>query len=290
MILYAFIVNPAAGSGRARKALPAIEAEMRRRGVGCRVLLTEYPGHATELAKAAAMEAGCEGVIAVGGDGTAYEVACGLLDSAVPMGIIPVGTGNDFIKTIGTPRSMQQALEFILTHPARPVDVGQLNDRLFLNVSGTGFDVAVLECMEDAKKVVRGIWPYLIGVIRAIFRYRPVHVSWTVDGEAGEQDVLLCAVANGRYIGGGIPICLEAAPDDGLLDLVLVENKPRWMIPFYLPGLLMGRVLRFPFTKHQRCREVTMSSPGMHLNVDGEVQQVDQVRFSVLPGRLMMFW
>ncbi|MCH5285788.1 MAG: diacylglycerol kinase family lipid kinase [Christensenellaceae bacterium] len=290
MTLYAFIVNPAAGSGRARKALPAIEAEMHRRGVGCRVLLTEYPGHATELAKAAAMEAGCEGVIAVGGDGTAYEVACGLLDSAVPMGIIPVGTGNDFIKTIGTPRSMQQALEFILTHPARPVDVGQLNDRLFLNVSGTGFDVAVLECMEDAKKVVRGIWPYLIGVIRAIFRYRPVHVSWTVDGEAGEQDVLLCAVANGRYIGGGIPICLEAAPDDGLLDLVLVENKPRWMIPFYLPGLLMGRVLRFPFTKHQRCREVTMSSPGMHLNVDGEVQQVDQVRFSVLPGRLMMFW
>lgn len=288
--MYAFIVNPAAGSGRAQKAEAVIEAAMRERGVDFRILRTERPGHATELAKAAAMKPGCKGVIAVGGDGTAYEVACGLLDSAVPMGIIPVGTGNDFIKTIGTPKDTKQALDFILTHPARPVDVGRLNERMFLNVSGTGFDVAVLECMEDAKKVVRGIWPYLIGIIRAILHYKPAHVSWTVDGEAGEQDVLLCAVANGRYIGGGIPICPKADPDDGLLDFIVVENKPRWMIPFYLPGLLMGRVLRFPFTKHRRCREVTMSSPGMHLNVDGEVQLVDQVRFSVLPGRLMMYW
>lgn len=288
--MYAFIVNPAAGSGRSMKAIPVIEEEMNRRGVAYRMLLTERPGHATELAKAVCMEADCEGVIAVGGDGTAYEVACGLLDSEVPMGIIPVGTGNDFIKTVGTPKDPKQALDFILTHPARPVDVGRLNDRMFLNVSGTGFDVKVLECMEDAKKVVHGIWPYLVGIVRAIFRYQPVHVAWTVDGEAGEKDVLLCAVANGRYIGGGIPICPKAEPDDGLLDLIVVDNKPRWMIPFYLPGLLMGRVLRFPFAKHLRCREVVMTAPGMHLNVDGEVQLVDQVKFSVLIGRLRMFW
>lgn len=288
--MYTFIVNPTAGSGRAAKAMPILRAEMEKRGMAYNMIETERPGHGTELASQAAREPGCKGVIAVGGDGTAYEVACGLLGSSTPMGIIPVGTGNDFIKTVGIPKDVRQALECILTQPARPVDVGRLNDRLFLNVSGTGFDVAVLECMEDAKKVVSGILPYLIGIVRAIFRYRPVHVAWTVDGDSGEQDVLLCAVANGRYIGGGIPICLAAEPDDGLLDFILVENKPRWMIPFYLPGLLMGRVLKFPFTTHRRCREMTISAKGMHLNIDGEVQAMDEVRFSVMPEELMLFW
>lgn len=288
--MYTFIVNPAAGSGRAEKAAEALRTEMNRRGIDCRFLMTERPGHGTELARAAAADQKCAGVIAVGGDGTAYEVACGLMDSGVPMGIIPAGTGNDFIKTTGTPKDAMQALDFILTHPARPIDTVRLNDRLFLNVSGTGFDVTVLECMEDAKKVVHGIWPYLIGIVRAIFRYCPVHVTWTVDGETRDQDVLLCAVANGRYIGGGIPICLKAEPDDGLLDLIIVENKPRWMIPFYLPGLLMGKVLTFPFTTHQRCREVVMRAPGMHLNIDGEIAIMDEARFASLPGRLVLYW
>lgn len=289
-IMYTFIVNPTASSGKAKKAIAVIEEDMKSRGISYQVLHTDRPGHATELATEAARRDDCDAVIAVGGDGTAYEVACGLMDSGKPMGIIPAGTGNDFIKTIGTPRDVKAALAFILSHQARPIDVGRLNDRLFLNVSGTGFDVAVLECMEDVKKVVGGIWPYLVGILRAIFQYKAVHVSWTVDSVTQEQDVLLCAVANGRYIGGGIPICPDAAPDDGLLDLIVVENKPRWKLPFYLPGLLMGKVLSFPFTMRQRCREVVMTSPGMHLNVDGEVQAVDQVRFSVLPGHLMMFW
>lgn len=284
-----FILNPAAGSGRARKAISVIEKIMGEKGLAYQLLTTERPGHASQLARQAAEE-GSDSVFAVGGDGTAYEVACGLVDTGVPMGIIPVGTGNDFIKTVHIPGDAAQALQFALTHPARPVDVGRLNDRLFLNVSGTGFDVQVLECMEDAKKVVHGIWPYLIGIVRAIFRYRPVHVSWTVDGETGEKDVLLCAVANGRYIGGGIPICLKAEPDDGLLDFIVVDNKPRWMIPFYLPGLLMGKVLNFPFTAHRRCEAVTMRSPGMHLNIDGEVQALDEVSFAVMPGRLLMHW
>ena len=288
--MYTFIVNPAAGSGRAQKAISLIEDEMRKRKLDHQMLITEYPGHATELARQTAAEEGCHSVVAVGGDGTAYEVACGLMDSGVPMGIIPVGTGNDLIKTVGIPGNAMSALDFLLTHPARPVDVGRLNDRLFLNVSGTGFDVQVLECMEDVKKVLHGIWPYLIGVVRAIFRYHPVHVAWMVDSVTCEQDVLLCAVANGRYIGGGIPICPAAEPDDGLLDLIVVENKPRWKLPFYLPGLLIGKVLGFPFTTHQRCEAVTMRSPGMHLNVDGEVQVVDEVSFSVMPGRLMLHW
>lgn len=288
--MYTFIINPVAGNGFALRTKEKIRHVMEEKQLPYRFMDTAYPGHATVLARQAAQKGGCSGVIAVGGDGTAYEVACGLIHTQVPLGIIPAGTGNDFIKTVGIPGKPLEALEFILTHPARPVDVGGVNDRLFLNVCGTGFDVTVLDYTESAKKYCRGILPYLIGLVRAIFHYKPVHILYTADGETVERDALICSVANGRFIGGGIPICPDAAPDDGMLDLVLVDNRPRWQIPFYLPGLLMGKVLRFGVTTHRRCREVQIASQGMRLNVDGEIQQVDEVSFSIQPGRLMLYW
>lgn len=283
------IVNPIAGNGYTLKVSRELESALKQRHVCYRMWYTEHPGHAATLAREAAQE-DCEGVVAVGGDGTAYEVACGLFGSRVPMGIIPAGTGNDFVKTIGTPRAALEALDFILTHPARPADVGRVNDRLFINVCGTGFDVTVLECTQAAKQHCRGMLPYLIGLIQGIFHYRPTHLRLTVDGQTREQDVMICSIANGRFIGGGIPICPAAQPDDGLLDLVVVEHKPRWMIPFYLPALLMGRILRFPFTRHCRCQSVSLAAQGMRFNMDGEVFPMDEVSVSVSPGSLELFW
>ena len=290
MSLLTLIVNPTAGNGYALKMEQPIRQVLEEQDVPYTILRTEYPGHATALARKAAQAADCTGVVSVGGDGTAYEVACGLMGTSVPLGVIPAGTGNDFVKTVGIPRKPMAALERILTGVPRPVDVGSMNDRLFLNVCGTGFDVTVLDYTVAAKKYVRGILPYLIGLVRAIAHYRPVHVRMETDGVVQERDVLICSVANGRFIGGGIPICPEAAPDDGLLDLVVVENRPRWMIPFYLPGLLMGKVLAFGVTSHCRCREVEIVSPGMRLNVDGEILSLDGASFAVQPGRLLLYW
>ncbi|MBQ8555188.1 MAG: diacylglycerol kinase family lipid kinase [Clostridia bacterium] len=286
-----FIVNPTAGNYHALRIQTLLKQELSKRGIDkCRFVRTERPGHATELARAAAMNPDCTGVVAVGGDGTAFEVACGLMDTNVPLGIIPAGTGNDFIKSVNIPKKPLEALDFILSHQARPVDVGSLNDRLFLNVCGTGFDVTVLDYTLAAKKYVRGILPYLIGLVRGIFHYAPVHVRFTVDGLTEERDVLICSVANGRFFGGGISICPDAAPNDGKLDLVVVENKPKWMIPFYLPGLLMGRVLKFRITTHKRCDTVEIVSKGMRLNVDGEILTMDRANFHVEGGKLLLFW
>lgn len=285
-----FIVNPMAGNGYSLKVEKQLKAELDRRGVSCRFLRTDGPRHATELARSAAAEETCSGVVSVGGDGTAYEVACGLMNTGVPMGIIPAGTGNDFIKSVSIPRNPIKALELVLSGKARPVDVGGINDRLFLNVCGTGFDVTVLDYTLAAKKYVRGILPYLIGLVRGIAHYEPVHVRFTVDGVTEERDVLICSVANGKYFGGGIAICPEATADDGKLDLVVVENKPRWMIPFYIPALLMGRVLKFPFTMHKRVEALDLYCKDMRLNADGEVSVVDDVHFSILKGALTLFW
>lgn len=285
-----FIVNPAAGNGYALKIEQQIQAEITRRNLTCSFVHTDRPGHATELARSAADTSECTGVIAIGGDGTAYEVACGLMNSGVPMGIIPAGTGNDFIKTVSIPKKPLEALEFILTHKPRPVDVGGLNDRLFLNVCGTGFDVTVLDYTLAAKKYCRGLLPYLIGLIRGIAHYKPVHVRFTVDGHTEEREVLICSIANGRYFGGGIAICPEATADDGLLDLVIAEHQPRWKLPFLVPTLLMGGIDKFSFTTHKRCKTVELYSEGMRLNADGEVSNIDQAKFSVLQGALTLFW
>ncbi len=285
-----FIVNPTAGNGYALKIEQQVQAEMARRGLACQFVRTEHPGHATDLAKAASSTNGCTGVIAIGGDGTAYEVACGLMNTGVPMGIIPAGTGNDFIKTVSIPKKPVEALEFILTHDARPVDVGGLNDRLFLNVCGTGFDVTVLDYTLAAKKYCRGLLPYLVGLIRGIAHYKPVYVRFTVDGHTEEREVLICSIANGRYFGGGIAICPEATADDGLLDLVIAEHQPRWKLPFLVPSLLMGRIDKFSFTTHKRCKTVELYSKGMRLNADGEVSEMDEAKFSVLQGALTLYW
>ncbi len=285
-----FIVNPTAGSGRALKIEKQLREALEARGTEAVFLRTQEPGHATVLAREAAQQEGCTGVVAVGGDGTCYEVACGLKGTEAPLGIIPAGTGNDFIKTVGIPKKPLEALELILRGNARPVDVGQVNDRLFLNVSGTGFDVTVLDFTLSAKKYVKGILPYLIGLVRGIRHYKPVHMRFTADGVTEERDVLICSVANGRFFGGGIPICPDAAPDDGFFDLVVVENKPRWMIPFYLPSLLFGRVLKFPFTLHKRVKNVSIHAPGMRLNMDGEIEPRDEAHYEILPGALRLFW
>ncbi len=285
-----FIVNPQAGSGYALKVESLLKDELRRRGIEARFCRTKAPGHATELARAAAADPDCRGVVSVGGDGTAFEVSCGLMGTGVPLGIIPAGTGNDFVKTVSIPKKPLEALEIILNKAARPVDVGVFNDRLFLNVCGTGFDVTVLDYTLAAKKYVRGILPYLIGLVRAITRYKPVHLRFTADGITEDRDVLICSVANGRFFGGGIPICPDARPDDGLFDMVVVENKPRWMIPFYLPGLLIGKVLTWPFTSHKRVSDVRIESKGMRFNADGEIFDLDDVHISIRHDQLSLFW
>ena len=288
--MFIFILNPTAGNGRAEAVRREIENEMNARHIAYSFMQTEHPGHATELAAAAAGNSDCEAVIAVGGDGTAFEVASGLLDSGKPFGIIPAGTGNDFIKSTGTPKKPMDALAFILSKKPRPADVATLNGRMFLNVCGCGFDVTTLDYTIEAKKRFRGILPYLIGLVRAIAHYKPVPVKLNVNGLELEQDALICAVANGQFFGGGIQICPQATIDDGKLDMVLIDHKPRWMIPFFLLPLLLGQVLKFPFTHHIRCQHAVIESPGMRMQIDGEIFTMDRAEIQLLPGQLMLYW
>ncbi|MBQ9252283.1 MAG: diacylglycerol kinase family lipid kinase [Clostridia bacterium] len=285
---HAFIVNPTAGSGFALQTMQRLEEILRQRSLAYRVFSTEYPGHATELAKQLAQDPEALEVISVGGDGTAFETASGLAGTEKPMGIIPAGTGNDFIKSAGIPKDPEQALETILKGKPVSVDMGRRNEGSFLNVCGTGFDVTVLDYAEKLKQKYRGLLPYFLGLLQAIAHYKPVHLKIQAEGLEEEGDYLICAIANGRYIGGGIPICPAAEITDQKLDLVLVKNVPRRRIPLYLPGLMMGKVLNFRITRHYRVDWISFQGKGLRVNVDGEILPLDRVDFPIRPGTLRL--
>ena len=278
---YAFILNPIAGNGFALETMEKIETEMKQRGLPYRVLRTESPGNATELARRLANEPGIRAVISVGGDGTAFEVASGMMNTGKPMGLIPAGTGNDFIKTAKIPKDPMEALEVALRGNTSQVDMGRLNEGSFLNVCGTGFDVTVLDYAESLKQRYRGLMPYFLGLLKSIAHYKPVRLKVEIDGKREEGEYLICSVANGRFIGGGIPICPAAELEDGKLDVILVENVPRWKIPFYLPGLMMGRILNFRIARHVLAEEVRLEGENMRVNVDGEIFSMERVTFGI---------
>ncbi|MEG0639554.1 MAG: diacylglycerol kinase family lipid kinase [Clostridia bacterium] len=284
------IINPVAGNGRAKQIGEQAAAYLTEREVDFITKFTDHPHHATELARDAAARS-VDTVIALGGDGTVTETAQGLCHTQTALGIAPAGTGNDFIKAIGTPKDWKEALDFILSHPARPVDTGVMNNTFFLNVCGAGFDVMVLDFALEAKKHVSGIWPYLYGVIRAIKAFKPFPMHVEVDDQTVlDGDFMICSIANGRYIGGGIPIAPLADVKDGVFDLIAVDSVPRWKIPFYLPALMMGTLYKHKVSHRYLTSKCALSSPGMRLNLDGEILPIEDTHFVCETDALLLHW
>ena len=285
---YAFIVNPAAGTGYALEAMEKLEKKLQLCGEEYSIFRTERPGHGTILAAELAKDKTVTAVISVGGDGTAGEVAAGLTGTGKPMGIIPAGTGNDFIKSAGIPGDPDKALEKVFTGKAEAIDTGTVNERFFLNVCGTGFDVTVLDYAESEKEKHRGLTPYFIGLIKAISHYKSVQLTVTADGNREEGRFVVCSIANGRFIGGGIPICPAADIRDGFLDLVLIQSVHRWQIPFYLPGLMLSRDLKFRITKHRKVKTVVIEGQGLRINIDGDIVSMSRAEFRINPSSLVL--
>ena len=284
------IVNPVAGTGLALTVGKKVEAALRQRGAEFTMQYTQGAGHATELAHAAAA-GGAATVLSVGGDGTLNETAAGLVGTQTALGIIPAGTGNDFIKALGTPKKWDEALEYVLTQPVHPLDTGLVNDTFFINVCGAGFDVMVLDYANKAKKHARGIWPYLYGVIAAIKAFKPFDMLVEVGDELRlSGKYMICTIANGTTIGGGIPILPVAKVDDGLLDVMVVDTLPAWRIPFYLPAILGGTLLKKKIAHHYRARSCSLASEGMRLNMDGEIVPMGCARFVCKPASLLAHW
>ena len=261
---------------------------------------TVYPTHATELAKQAG-EQGYDMVIAMGGDGTAHEVVNGLMqipEKTRPiMGVVPVGSGNDFAHSIGVPLQSDHALVHALNGEPSTVDIGLMTDEngrqeYFDNTVGIGFD-AVVTIRSHKLPVVRGFLIYLTAVIQTIIlNHEPAKMKLEVDGESWEQTNLMVTVCNGPREGGGFMVAPDAKNDDGTLDYVMIAKCSRPMMFRLIPEVMNGTHGRFDLVKIGTCRKFSLTSElPVYIHADGEIytsfgSNLHKLDFEILPGAL----
>lgn len=270
----ALIVNPTAGRKRGLATACAAEPELQAAGWQVERMITDGPGGATRLAREAADE-GFEAVLACGGDGTLGQVLAGLLDTGVPAGIVPAGTGNDFARTVGLSRDPATAARQLVAGHAASIDLLSINDGTLwaANVIGTGFDAEVAERMNRRRRLAGGAFAYLVGIAQELVRFRPIEVRLRADRAEWEGRALLVVVANAKSYGGGMKVAPQAEIDDGLLDVVLVEHMGRLEFIRNLPKVFRGTHLSHPAVHLWQAEkvEVETATPAPTL-VDGDVQ------------------
>jgi YegS/Rv2252/BmrU family lipid kinase len=220
----AVIVNPAAGGGRAMKALPAIRDELDRLGADYRVIETTSAEHARREA-VAAVAAG-DKVGALGGDGLIGTLAGDLCGSEVPLAILPGGRGNDLARVLGIPTEPAEAARVAVTGDERPIDVGDANGKMFVGIASMGVDSDANRIANEAK-LVKGNLVYMYAALRALAQWRDANWEVIVDGRRHTFRGCQVAVANSKAYGGGMYAVPHAVLDDGLLEVLVTTQKPK---------------------------------------------------------------
>jgi len=269
---YFFIVNPAAGGGRKMEAINEIETFFQDRNLDFEMVLTKAPRHATELTKKAAND-GYKIVVAVGGDGTVNEVVNGLVGTNSTLGIIPIGSGNDFSRAIGLARNIKKDLKILLAKKTREIDLGFVNNRYFVDGLGIGFDAEASMKVRKFLKYLNGFLAYLASVLRTLVTYQFPQVKITLDNsQVIKMGILLMAVMNGPRYGAGFYVAPSAKIDDGLFTICLIEKCGRFYALRQIPKVLKGTHVKLPIVKIITSKQVKIESESiLPAHVDGEI-------------------
>jgi YegS/Rv2252/BmrU family lipid kinase len=253
----AVIVNPAAAGGKSIRALPAVEAELRRLGADYRVLRSDSGDHAKHLARQ--MAADGEVAVALGGDGLVGTLAEALRGTGAPLAIIPSGRGNDFARVLGIPTDAAEAARLAYEGDTRALDVGLVDGKAFVGIASLGFDS---ECNQLANetKFIRGNLVYAYSALRVLARWRPARFTVTVDGERHEFRGYSVSVANSKAYGGGMYLVPHAELDDGQLDVFMVAEQSKWRYAIGVVKVFKGTHMDDPAVSLARGRVVEVDA------------------------------
>jgi diacylglycerol kinase (ATP) len=288
--LIAIIINPISGGVRpevARARAELASAIVDRHGDPAEVFVTERSGHARELTRAA-LARGARLVMAWGGDGTINEVASTLAFGEVPLGIVPAGSGNGLARQLGISSTPSEAIRRAISAEPRAIDVGEVGDRMFINLAGIGFDAFIASRFNDGGGR-RGFGAYARLSARALLSYVPENYAITTDsGAALRVRAVMITVANSPEFGNGAIIAPGALIDDGLLDLVVMEERSRLRTLTHLPKLFRGTVDRAAGCSIRKIARATIECDRpMMYHVDGEpVSGGTSLRIRIHPGAL----
>lgn len=276
------------GRRAADLTLHAEVGRLRERGIRVRPRVTFDLGDAAHFA-AEESAAGTSVVVAVGGDGTINEVLNGLAGAETPMGIIPLGTANDFARQVGIPEDVAQAIDVILRAPPVRLDSASLNGRRFLNVSSAGLGAEATAETSSAAKATLGSLAYAITGLKKLISLDAMRLRLEAPGVEREIDVLAFFVGNARHAGGGMPVTPLASPNDGLLDVCVVERMGRAEVARLALKIRNGEQVGEPGVLYFRAPWLTVrSEQPISVNADGERLTSRQLDYRARPGDLLI--
>ncbi|MDZ7378044.1 MAG: diacylglycerol kinase family lipid kinase [candidate division KSB1 bacterium] len=290
----ALVINPAAGNGRGAKAGVRAATALRNRGVEYVPHISQYPGHAVQLARKLNV-AELDAIVCVGGDGTLFEVVNGLMQAEAPtsttLGVIPVGSGNSFSQDLGVFGDFDGAVGAILNGERKAVDVAWVSTErkryYFMNMLGFGFVSDV--CHAAIRyKALRHL-SYVIGVFQITAALSHCHLVLTVDGATYERTNCFVEVCNSRYTAGTMLMAPQAVLDDGYLDLVILNRISRGKLLKSFPLIFRGAHLELPEVETFRARHiVAVTDKPKILTPDGELLGSTPIEVGIIPRRLQV--
>ncbi|MBN1154729.1 diacylglycerol kinase family lipid kinase [candidate division KSB1 bacterium] len=288
------IVNPVAGKNRGEKALQRALPLLEKKRIHYDVKTSDFAGATVEIARQLDPSK-YDGVIAVGGDGTLFEMLNGLLKSKpnleLPIGQIPVGTGNSFIKDLAI-ETIDDAIEKIAGGKHRKIDVGSFKypegEHYFINLLGTGFVSNVAHRAGRYKAL--GPLSYVLGVFGEVARLRSVPMELTVDGKVFTRDYIFAEICNSTKTGGNMIMAPEAKIDDGLLDVILLNNLSKVNLLKLFPQIFKGTHVADSHVESFRGKQIKIvTDVPQRLTPDGEVFGTTPIEVSILPQKVAMF-
>lgn len=288
------ILNPYANRWKAQQRNNELESALNAAGFAYDLVPTEAARHGIELAKTAVYE-GYDAVIAAGGDGTINEVINGLLQAAgdgdpLPLGILPMGSANDFSDLLGLSRDLTAVTKLIAAGSTRKLDVARVNDYFFINNSAIGMEPMVTI---ESQKIERlsGEMRYMAALGRALIKLKAWQMNIKWDDGSYEGEGILLSVCNGPRT-GGFSMAPGAELDDGLLDFVFAPAMPKSTLLNVLRKLMGGTHVDHPLVTYTRTTQLTIEAePGLPLHADGEIlgTAVNSITYQVLPAKLSIF-
>jgi diacylglycerol kinase (ATP) len=266
----AIIANPLAGRGRGQKVARLAKEILTAQKADFELLYTEYPGHAIELAEKASGKHPT--VVALGGDGTIREVLQGTWQTTATLGLIPGGTGNDYARGLGIPRTTKEAIHTLLNGQKTRFDVGLQKDIVFGQMVSIGFSADVLDYVNAHRD---GFWKgstaFLAAVAATIRHLRAFPVKINIDGKVMEKNVIALFALNMPYGGGGMNFSPDARYDSGHFHLLFIEKIGRLSFSLTLPKIYSGKHVSHPAVHILPGKEISVESDLRPLMIDGDI-------------------
>lgn len=289
--MYHVIINGNNLGEKNQKNIELVRDVFSKAGKECKLHVTDHSGHAREITEEITNKESFSHLIAMGGDGTLHEVLNGIRDTEqCTLGLIPLGSGNDFAATAKIPTDVRYAAEIIAFRAPSLIDYIELSDGLrSINAVGMGIDVEVLRRAYAGKNTGKG--KYFSAFVKTLFNYKATSFTVNYDGKEEQHTGIIACLGNGKQIGGGIKLFPDAKLDDGYMDLLMVDylSKFRTLIAFI--KLALGKVNSVKEVTHVRCKSATIipTDGDAPIQAEGEIYENTKLEAKLVSGKLKFY-